>query len=711
MPSPMFQKYPDGMNRQPLDKTPGRQGSDGLLPHQRTSRVKKPATIKDSILQTPQNFRNGAGEHETPQEDVLGVASNVSMNTQLPHSKDSEYARGAKAQQNGTQPFDNQSKVSELQLTSPDPNHCQIRVFNQGSRQYDSSQGLNAVKTHVHTTNGLAQSRWASPSYHCTPVLNGISSPPVTPPHRIQKQQRRTVETQVAPPSRQGVDTNTHWKPAGKSNPPAMNGAHARDSRPNSSDKHNDGIQSPSWDELSETPDNVWNESEHATTQIRDSGRQPLTALAVVSATKADPEANTKITSFSSQVEVQKIGEGKFGDNVPDPRGNWPTELGIHDQVKQDMADRGRDQTSQNEKDFSDNMSYTTGVEEAIPQYVTKFIETWIMGAHVIEANFLSQKIDHHEDCDVDPFEGSLLSPVDYPATRPHELMSRNQIEMTAASSVKQFLAETARRRKAHRKTEKKARATKDIEPELKPQAEPVMAETSNPNGIQTPYHLRPATESDIEAITSIYNREVLEDHRVMDLKPIKPDDFHRIYNQCLTEEMPFVVAVEGWHGVMNASRQEIIGFSLVTAVNLGISGSYETLSSRGGKLLVIVKPEYRRKRVGTSLIDIIMANCTGWYLPKGGYQFVNFTNHWLSDRFGHNPRKWWYLEMDVMILSGDNEEKTREGDEFKWIWNFLEAKFVMILKHYDEKCFYEPRRMNWLDKLTFRCRCCALGE
>lgn len=416
MSSAMLQKYPGDMNRQPLDKKPERQGSDGLLPHQRTTRVKKPATNKDSILQTPKNSRNGTVKPETPQKDVTGVASNVSMKTQLSHTNDSspEHNRGAKAQQNETPPFDTQSKLSELQLTSPDSNHCQIRVFNQGSRQYDSSQGLNVVKTHVHTPNGLAQSRWAGPSYHCAPVLDGISSPPITPPHRIQKQQGIIVETQVVPHSGQGVDRNIHWKPVRKSISPARNGGRAQDSGPNPSDKHNDGIQPPCWDEVNKVLDDVWNGLEHAENQIGNSGRQPLTTLAVVS-------ANTKITSFPSQVEVQKLGEQKLGDNIPDPRGNWPTELGIRDQVKQDMADRDGDQISQHEKDSSDNMSSTTGAEEAIPQYVTNFIENWIVGAHVVEANFLSQEIDHHEDCDVDTFEGSLLRPVDYPATRPRK--------------------------------------------------------------------------------------------------------------------------------------------------------------------------------------------------------------------------------------------------------------------------------------------------
>lgn len=265
---------------------------------------------------------------------------------------------------------------------------------------------------------------------------------------------------------------------------------------------------------------------------------------------------------------------------------------------------------------------------------------------------------------------------------------------------MKQFAAEIARRK---RKTERQDRVT-SMPVEI--EAAPLREELPNPNKVQIPCHLRPATELDIEAITDIYNHEIAEGYNVMDTNPLEEEDFYKMYNRCVTEKIPFIVAVKGWHGEIEEPHQTVVGFSLVTAVSLGITGSYETLSSPGGKLLVIVKPEYRRKKIGTALIDILMTNCTGWYISKSGYQFVNFTHDWISAEFGTNPRKWWYLDMEVMIRSGEKEEITRKGEEFQWIWNFLESKFDLLLKHYDEKCFYEPRHMTWLDKLTFRRPC-----
>lgn len=291
--------------------------------------------------------------------------------------------------------------------------------------------------------------------------------------------------------------------------------------------------------------------------------------------------------------------------------------------------------------------------------------------------------------------------------------MSRDQLEMTSAFAMRQYMAEMERKdpqKKAQRKAEKQARAAAKAATAVAEQ-ENVAEPLPNPNEVQTPCHLRPATESDMAAITAIYNQEIVDGHTVMDTKLVGENCFRRIYDQSLAEKMPFIVAVEGWYGTISTTPQRVIGFSLVTAVSRGIAGSYDTLSRRGGKLLVIVRPEFRRRKVGTALIDIIVTNCTGWHISKGGYQFVNFTHDWISTEFGRSPRKWWYLELDVMIRSAESEEKARNGEEFQWIWNFLEGTFNLFLQHYDEKCFYQDQKMQWLDKLTFRRDCRTRGE
>jgi GNAT superfamily N-acetyltransferase len=281
---------------------------------------------------------------------------------------------------------------------------------------------------------------------------------------------------------------------------------------------------------------------------------------------------------------------------------------------------------------------------------------------------------------------------------------------MTSERSVTEWAAVLARRdpqRRAQRQAAREAKAAARAAAEVKPEP---FVDPPNPNEVQISCHLRPVTERDIEAITAIYNQEIADGYKVMDTVPVSSGNFHRIYSQCLDQKMPFVAAIGGWHCAADESYPNVMGFGLVTAVDRGISGSYETLSKPGGRLLVIVKPEYRRKKIGTALIDIILSSCSTRYLPKGGYQFVNITQDRTLMRYESNSRKWFYLEMEVMILSVENENKTRQLEEFQWIWNFLEAKFCLLLKHYDDRCFFEPLQKRWLDKLTFRHTCRALG-
>ncbi|KAI1743720.1 hypothetical protein F4680DRAFT_471221 [Xylaria scruposa] len=622
----IFQKYLEGMNGQPLEKKPEPQSASVLLPHQRTSPIKKAVPYQDSTGQTPNNIRNGQVVHATPCKDVPALVSKSSMTNELLSSNEQ----------------------------SPENNR------------------------------GLAASRWNDQSCQSTPMnKTGCLA---TPPHRARKQQRGVVETLVATSSNQRVDKNTHRTPVQKFLSLVSDEAVAQNSILNTSDRRNGSFYSPRRDDVNGVPDN---ESNDAKSQTWDSSHQPSAVLPIVLASTANPEANTEAAPLSPKVGAQRVEKC---DTIHDPRGRWPIELSVGDQVKQDML--GQDQES------LDEVSSSTKGQDAIPQHATSFINTWIMGAHEVSTNFLSQNINGHEDCDVDTFSGVLMSPIEHPRTKTNGLMSCSQAEKTSSSFMKEFLAKTALKQKTQRSPEKELRVTAGAS---EAETRPMVTENSNLNEVQIPCHLRPAMESDIQLIAAIYNREVSEGYRAMDIKPIKPNDFHTVYERCQVERMPFVVAVEGYHGVTD---QKIIGFALITELSHGIAGSLETLSSRGGKLLVIVEPQYRRKKVGTALIDLITTNCTGWYNSKCGYQFVNYTHDWISNEFGRSPRRWWYLEMEVMILSGDNEETTRKGKEFQWIWNFLEAKFGMMLKHYDENCCYEPRQMKWLDKLTFRRVC-----
>ncbi|KAI0911526.1 hypothetical protein F4823DRAFT_293715 [Ustulina deusta] len=691
MSSTRFQKYLEGMNRQPLDKKPGNQSSSVLLPHQR------PGPAQGLTSRSPNISEQQTG-HDAFRRDVVEALSDVSTDNAQPNKYSSpKHTRQLNVHQNKTPPGDQQSRASKLQLATYLQSQNPAPI--QQHRQYESPQKVGAPKISPRAENGLAKSRWADPAYNGTSASK-IGQAPNIFSMPVQSQQRTAVGKQAVTPVSKDTDASKFWTPD-KKHTSVQNETVVPKLESNAFTGQNRSTCLPNPSEPNCTQGNGWDEMEDVRNPTGVPGLQPLKAAALVQTARENSQASKKSTSSLSKPPK-------------DPRANWPTESGVLGDVDQNVAIQDQDRASRSHKS-SDEMSSSTEGEKVVPRHIINFIEIWRRGAHSVEADFLSQSSDLHEDCDVDTYEGVLMRPVEYPTTKQQELMSRNQLEMTSALHMRQLIAETARRdpkRKAQRKAEKKAKiaaraAAAAAEPDV------TVEEHPNLDEVQIPCHLRPAVESDIEAIAAIYNQEIADGYKVMDTMPVGQDDFAKIYSQCLAEKMPFIVAVEGWYDTMemNIAHQEVIGFALVTAVSRGIAGSYETLSRCGGKLLVIVKPEFRRKKIGTALIDIIITNCTGWYMSKCRYQFVNLTHGWISREFGSNSRKWWYLEMEVMIRSAEDENKAREGDEFQWIWNFLETKFTLLLKNYDEKCFYQPHKMHWLDKLTFRRDCRTRGE
>ncbi|KAI0533149.1 hypothetical protein GGR58DRAFT_521938 [Xylaria digitata] len=672
-----FQKYVEGMNQQPLEKKPGTKGSGALLPHQR------PGPIQSTMLQSLNTSKEQEGFGSVRRGILAAQPHDLVNNEPLPNEvPSSECNKELDAHQRFSPPSNHQSKFSTLK-SATGPHQRQNPVSIKQAHQCELPQKRAATKTTPRVSNGLEKSRWADTNYNGTPMRRTGQSL-VTFSTPVEQQQPTIVRKEIVTPLGQKTDGSVCWASDGKRVSQVRNETAVLSFRPNAPIEQHHHTENSSPRKSNTAQNDGWGSPGDVGNRTRESGVRLVTA-------GESPISTEKRTTPANQAGGPSTRKMNLIDPIPDPRGKWPSVSSATDEIHQSTLSQGRGLTLRSQKGSSDGFSSPTGRGKPVPQHITDFIETWIRSAHVVETNFLFQGIDHHEDRDVDTEEGVLMEkPIEYPETRrSRELVSRDQLEMTSTLAMKTYAATIARRdpkKKAQRKAEKQARAAAAV---AEPKAS--VEEPPNLNEVQIPCHLRPAVESDMEAIAAIYNQEVANGYKVMDTKPVRQDDFQRIYDQCLTERMPFIVAVEGWRGAIDTSHQEIIGFSLVTAVSRGIAGSYETLSRCGGKLLVIVKPECRRKKIGTALIDILITNCTGWYISKGGYQFVNTTNDWISKEFGSNSRKWSYLEMDVMIRSDEDEEKARKGNEFQWIWNFLEAKFDLLLKNYDTKCFCDP--------------------
>ncbi|KAI1433930.1 hypothetical protein GGR50DRAFT_695562 [Xylaria sp. CBS 124048] len=403
--------------------------------------------------------------------------------------------------------------------------------------------------------------------------------------------------------------------------------------------------------------------------------------------------------------EGSRVGTDDSGSPVREPRSS---ELQIEEVL--DDEDTAEDQGWPDEAPVDNSSTLWRPLGNRFTT-ASDYIVKWIDNAFTLETNFLAEGVDKYMECDIDPTTGLPVAPVDYPDTYCGEVMSQDQRTKTSSSISEEYVANLKRVEELEAQLERGVEISSEVAMaaiEAANQREDPVEQVK----VQIPCHLRPAVDADMAAVQAIYKYEAEWGYSVMDTQSVILEAFKGIRRRCLAEGMPFVVAVKGWYGTTESEmKPEVMGFALVTCVNRGIAGSWATRSSQGGKIMVIVKPEYRRQKIGRALVDVIMTSCSGMYSSNGGYQFVRppistEDARIVASRGRDSARQWWYLEMDVLVKSIDNEETTKKGDEYKWIRDFLEVGFGLQESHYYSRLFYDESRQLVLDKITFRHTC-----
>ncbi|RYP90451.1 hypothetical protein DL770_003424 [Monosporascus sp. CRB-9-2] len=431
-----------------------------------------------------------------------------------------------------------------------------------------------------------------------------------------------------------------------------------------------------------------------------DSTPLPLTAKAMLTKFGSCPKERSESGDPLSQVSATGVEKtSKPAQRVPrDIRGETPVELW----TEQDWNETRRPKPK---KPWEED-SIHSDMEIIISGSLKRFVEWWADAIPEIKADFLEQDVPGHQYRDVDTNTGTLIEPVEYPDTFRPPGSVRAQFDLTPQEYINSVLHELQARadRIAQKKSKRETAA-------IKAARQRVIEEDVNPDKVQVDCHIRPATEKDMEGVAAIYNREVNNSYKVVDTQPVTVAKFHELLRGCKAHSQPFVVAVAGWHFAdMEDCENSIIGFCLVDALERGISGSYNTSTKPCGKIIVVVHPDWRQKKLGTALIDVIMASCSTRYTSRQGYQWMSTLDDEVHVRPSYNKRRWHTLQIQVLVRSGKSKEDVQRGEEYKWIFEFLEVKFALLLTKHDEKLYYHPSQAlglnHWLDRLTFEHRC-----
>ncbi|OTB08024.1 hypothetical protein M426DRAFT_266083 [Hypoxylon sp. CI-4A] len=358
-----------------------------------------------------------------------------------------------------------------------------------------------------------------------------------------------------------------------------------------------------------------------------------------------------------------------------------------------------------------------SGSSHSCSEYVKQFVEWWReSAAYGTVVNLFPEGVKEPEFCDVDTDTGKLMRHLDYPPTKRVTDVVRG-LDSTSNTHINRAVRGYVQSKDAEGRILLRKKYSKmpgeDVDEveqaqEVRVPNRFMRVNPANDREIRIPSHIRPAKEEDMEQVAAIYNREVNTSYKMPDLQPVGDDKFRQLYKDCVSQDIPFWVAVEGFH--FRNTKNRVIGFAVMDTPR-GIMGSYATHASTHGKLTIVIHEKFRRQNLCSAMLDAILYCCDPNYTARMGYEAVNPTHDRRYMRPEANPRRWYSIDIEIVLPSGVSKEEVRDTEEFEWISKYLKNYFNMNLIQHDEKLFKDTRfdSMNgglWLDRLIFRHNC-----
>ncbi|KAL0473358.1 hypothetical protein QR685DRAFT_569427 [Neurospora intermedia] len=358
---------------------------------------------------------------------------------------------------------------------------------------------------------------------------------------------------------------------------------------------------------------------------------------------------------------------------------------------------------------FFDGQNYDLGLQTE--DYNKNLVESWIRNVTADAKASLNSKRDHF-NCDINPETGCFLAPVAYPETR----MSEAE-DPELRWRQKNWSSELLRKRKLATK-----RGGKYYRGEVPPSSRqpPNVQISVNIADLfvpQIPMHLRPATASDMEAVASLYNSE---DVQKFDSVPLGPANFEKILTDTHGHELPFIVAVSGsarvdtlkdgirfesnqpQQKVLPSNLQEglVLGFAYLSVWKPGLAGSKTGTSRATAEAHVYVHTSWRRKKIGSALLDRLLASvslnakskkmCDFWD-PSRNPAYAAPCQH---DRYTFKIYMQYLVKTRFDINNGFNNMESQENqiDDIAWLNDLLETKFGFKKKVRFEAAYRSPK-------------------
>jgi len=274
----------------------------------------------------------------------------------------------------------------------------------------------------------------------------------------------------------------------------------------------------------------------------------------------------------------------------------------------------------------SSGRSKTVISREKIQSFIPDWVEQIEGGIHVD----LSDR-EVHQHSDINPDTGGILDPVTQPDSIPDFLNTDSELQHRQQNWSSNLIAarEMARRRGggdiiAPFSTRGDQDPPKYQDGILSP--EPITGPTEvttaamsrvNPHAAKVICHIRPAKITDMPSCAAMYNLEVTSGEGTLDIQEVVPAQFEMVLERCRKLQLPFITVVKGaWPDALGY-HGKVVGFGFMDTYRTGMSPGIHSITS--ALAYVFVHPEYRRKKIGTGLLDKLMSVTSAAYTRKDG--------------------------------------------------------------------------------------------